>query len=85
MSNKLCLGSGCLLSLKCKRYIPLPIDNTEYFTDAPYRVINGKTECNMFWGDIQSNIFGQLKEITNDSNGNKGDDIGGVEEKEQTT
>ena len=44
-----CLGSGCLLSLHCKRYHPIKEDNTEYFTDAPYRVVNGKTECAYQW------------------------------------
>jgi len=45
----MCLGSGCLLSLNCKRYHPIKEDNTEYFTDAPYRVVSGKTECAYQW------------------------------------
>lgn len=81
----MCQADGCLLSLNCKRFTAEPSEYQSYFTDAPYRVVNGTTECNMFWGDIQNSIFEQLKEITNDSNGNKGNDIGGVEEKEQTT
>jgi hypothetical protein len=56
----------------------MPSKNTElyFFTDEPYRMIGMKTECEYFWN---------TKEETNDSNGDKGNDIGGVEEKEQTT
>lgn len=64
----MCLGSGCLLSLHCKRYHPIKEDNTEYFTDAPYRVVNGKTECIFQWIPKQENDeerrFGE-----NDTNG----------------
>jgi len=54
-----CLGSGCLLSLHCKRYHPIKEDNTEYFTDAPYRVVNGKTECIFQWIQKQETENGE--------------------------
>lgn len=69
-----CNGQGCLLSLHCKRYAPIKEDNTEYFTDAPYRVVNGKTECAYQW---------ITKEETNGERRIGETDIRGVEEIEQ--
>lgn len=43
-----CRGDGCLLALNCKRYLVEPTEYQLYFTDAPYRFIDGKTECSMY-------------------------------------
>jgi len=49
MDITMCHAHGCLLSLNCKRFTAKPSELQAYFTDAPYRVVNGKTECEYFW------------------------------------
>ena len=65
MDITMCKADGCLLSLKCKRYISQPSEIQSWFTEAPYRVVNGKTECDMFWGETNESILNQLNEIMN--------------------
>lgn len=65
----LCKGDGCLLAYRCKRFTEQPIEGQEYFTDAPYRVIDDTLHCDMFWSDSESSPYEQLKEITNDQAG----------------
>ena len=43
-----CKGDGCLLSLKCKRFMDKDSEQQCYFTDAPYRVIGTETKCEQF-------------------------------------
>jgi hypothetical protein len=45
----MCHAHGCLLSLNCKRFTGKPSEQQAYFTDAPYRVVGAKTECEYFW------------------------------------
>lgn len=84
----MCKADGCILSLKCKRYTANSSWMQSYFTDSPYRVINGETKCEMFWGETQDSIMNQLKDITNgeDNERRTGEnDDRGIEEKEQRT
>lgn len=85
MDITMCKGNGCLLSLKCKRYLAKPGMHQSYFTDAPYRVVNDKTECAYFWEVSQSSELTQLKETTDEERRIAETDIGGIEETEQTT
>jgi hypothetical protein len=48
MSNKMCRGDGCLLSLKCKRFVTDETKPMFVFTDAPYRFINNETICEYY-------------------------------------
>ena len=45
MSNQMCRGDGCLLSLKCKRFVADGTKPMHVFTDAPYRVVGTETKC----------------------------------------
>jgi len=75
MDITLCKGNGCLLRDKCKRATSKPSEMQSWFTDEPFRIVEGKFTCEMFWGEPQTEILNQLKEITNEETGehdNKG-------------
>ena len=57
----MCKGDGCLLSLKCKRFVTDETKPMYVFTDAPYRVINNETKCDYFIN--QDNEKGRTGEI----------------------
>lgn len=84
-----CRGEGCLLAFRCKRFTAYCADNNSpFFADAPYKVVDGVLSCAMFWGEEQDSIYGQLKDIVNgeDNTGRTtGDDIGGAKETKQRT
>lgn len=65
MDITMCKADGCILALKCKRYTAKESEMQSYFTDAPYRIVNGETKCEMFWGETQDSIMNQLNEIVN--------------------
>ena len=80
MDITMCKADGCLLALKCNRYTAKTSEVQSWFTEAPYRVVKGKTECDMFWGETSESIINQLNEIMN---GNERTDKGNSEEFEQ--
>ena len=68
-----CKGDGCLLSLKCKRFMDKDSEQQCYFTDAPYRVIGTETKCEYFinnedeergTGEIEPNGIEETKQDT---------------------
>ena len=61
MNTQMCKGDGCLLSLKCKRFVTDETKPMFVFTDAPYRVINNETKCDYFIN--QDNEKGRTGEI----------------------
>jgi hypothetical protein len=65
MDITMCKGNGCLLAETCKRYTSTPSQYQSWFTDEPFRIIDGKFHCDLYWGVNQTSIFEQLKEITN--------------------
>lgn len=69
-----CKADGCLLAFNCRRFTAESSELQSYFTDAPYRVINGKTECAYQW-NINENEYGER--------GISEANIGGIEEAEQ--
>ena len=73
MNTQMCKGDGCLLSLKCKRFVTDETKPMFAFTDAPYRVINNETKCDYFIN--QEHEKGRTGS----------DDVGGTEEEKQTT
>lgn len=74
-----CKGICCLVKDKCKRYTTGDSEHQSWFSDEPYRIVNGKFTCSMFWGEDAESIFNQLNDIVNgESNGNKSNDTEGV-------
>jgi hypothetical protein len=55
----MCLGTNCPYKEGCLRYTSKPSDYQSYFMPPPFK--DGK--CEMYWGDIQSDIWNQLKDI----------------------
>lgn len=85
MDITLCKGHGCILSLKCRRYMAKSSGEYQsYFTDSPYRVIDGETKCEMFWGEIQDSIINQLNEIVNGEDNSGGIENNGLNSTEKT-
>jgi len=78
MDITLCKGNGCLLRDKCKRATSKPSEMQSWFTDEPFRIVDGKFTCEMFWGEPQTEILNQLKEITNERP--EGYDYKGIDE-----
>jgi len=73
MNNQMCRGDGCLLSLKCKRFVTDETKPMFVFTDAPYRFINNETKCDYFINkDHEESRTGET-------------DIRGIEDAKQTT
>lgn len=65
MDITMCKGNGCLLAGTCKRYTAAPSQYQSWFADEPFRIIDGKFHCDLYWGVNQTSIFEQLNEITN--------------------
>ena len=75
MDIQACKGNGCLLRDKCKRATATPHERQAWFTDEPFRIVDGKFTCEMFWETMN-----QFKEITNEEA--RGNDDKGIDENE---
>jgi hypothetical protein len=54
----LCKGGSCPLKETCKRYTTPPNPERQWvFTTIPY----DESDCDMYWGVNQDNIYEQLK------------------------
>jgi len=55
----MCMGTNCAYKKGCLRFTSKPSDYQSYFMSPPFK--DGK--CEMYWGDVQSDIWNQLKDI----------------------
>jgi len=56
----MCRGTGCPFKEGCFRYTANPNEYRQsYFFKPPFK--DGK--CEMYWGDLQSEIWKQLKDV----------------------
>jgi hypothetical protein len=56
----MCMGTDCPYKEGCYRYTAKPNEYMQsYFMTPPFK--DGK--CEMYWGDIQTDIWQQLKDI----------------------
>jgi len=55
----MCRGTGCPFKEGCFRYTANPGEYQWFFKTPPLK--EGK--CEMYWGDLQSEIWKQLKDI----------------------
>lgn len=60
-----CRGAGCLLRDTCKRAKDEKIDGEVWFADEPFRIVDGKFHCDLYWGKTQISIFEQLNDVVN--------------------
>ena len=61
-----CKARGCLLSETCLRArIPETEQPIAIFTDEPFKFVDNKFDCPMYWGETQISIFEQLNDIVN--------------------
>lgn len=60
----MCTYLGCPLRDKCRRATAQPGEYQSYMTN-PSKIVNGKFECDMFWGDAADLLLEQLKSIMN--------------------
>lgn len=70
MDITLCKAVKCPVKEKCKRYSETQIKDfgkafryQSYFTKEPFKIIKGKFNCDMFWGDTADYLFEELKSI----------------------
>lgn len=61
----MCTGGDCLVKCYCTRYITKPEERQYYFTEPPFTMKDGKVKCDMYWGELQSSIMNQAKEVCN--------------------
>ena len=48
----MCNGKGCEFKDSCYRYTAEPNEwRQTYFSEAPYKVINGEQRCKYYWED----------------------------------
>lgn len=61
-----CNGGQCPIKEKCYRYTAQADDYQSWFFSPPFEVdMENKTfKCDMYWGEQQDLILGQLKNIT---------------------
>jgi len=64
-----CEGGLCPFKTDCYRYerkadkIKDRRGNSEYFTKPPFKIIHGKPDCEMYWGDKAEYLFRCLQEV----------------------
>jgi hypothetical protein len=58
-----CLGTDCPHREKCYRFTAPADEYQAYFTEPP---IKADGTCDFFWGQAQTDILSQLKEILGD-------------------
>ena len=66
-----CNGEGCVLKDKCKRFTAPSGEFMQVYISAPYTYINGRFECELFWGDESDLLLEQLKSIMNGTENKK--------------
>lgn len=52
-----CAGRGCLLRDTCKRAKDEKTENEVWFADEPFRIVEGKFHCDLYWANNQIDIF----------------------------
>ena len=70
MDITLCHAKGCPMKDTCKR---AQEGDSDYFVEPPYRVVDGKAHCDMYWGKNQTSIMEFLTDITNGKHNKQGD------------
>lgn len=64
-----CRGAGCLLRDTCKRAKDDKSDGEIWFADEPFRIIDGKFNCDLYWQKTQMNIFDEINETKDEQTG----------------
>jgi len=59
---EMCEYLECPLRTKCYRATAKPSEY-QYYTKNPSRIVNGKFQCDMFWGDEADYLLVQMKSI----------------------
>jgi hypothetical protein len=55
----MCKGTGCPFKEGCFRYTAKPSEYQWFFKTPPFK----EDTCEMYWGDLQSEIWQQIKDI----------------------
>ena len=69
----MCSYLGCPVRDKCYRATAKPSDYQSYVTN-PSKIVNGKFECDLYWGSPAHLLLVQLKGITGHEKSNKNTD-----------
>lgn len=64
-----CRGAGCLLHDTCRRAKDEKIDGEVWFADEPFRIIDEKFNCDLYWQKTQMSIFDETNESKHDEAG----------------
>lgn len=66
-----CKGAGCLLRESCRRAKDDFLDGEVWFADEPFRIVDKKFHCDLYWQDTQMNIFEQTNEANDEQEAGK--------------
>jgi hypothetical protein len=56
----MCMGTNCPYKESCYRFTATPNEfRQSYFIEPPFK----DNDCEMYWGDLQTDIWNQLKDI----------------------
>ena len=67
----MCNGTNCPKKEECYRFTVQANEYRQsYFCEVPFKIVENKFTCEMFWGDANERIFNQLKDITNGKSNN---------------
>jgi hypothetical protein len=60
----MCSGTNCPKKDECYRFTSLASEHRQsWFNEPPFKIVENKFTCDMFWGDRNEGIINQLKDI----------------------
>lgn len=60
----MCSGTNCPKKEECYRFTAYANEHRQsWFNEPPFKIVENKFTCEMFWGDRNEGIINQLKNI----------------------
>ncbi len=60
----MCSGTNCPKKEECYRFTTYANEYRQsWFSEPPFKIVDDKFTCEMFWGDRNETIINQLKDI----------------------
>jgi hypothetical protein len=67
----MCSGTNCPKKEECYRFTAYVNEYRQsWFCEPPFKIVEDKFTCEMFWGDANEGILNQLKDIMNGKGNN---------------
>ena len=66
----MCSGTNCPRKKECYRFTAYVNEYRQsWFCEPPFKIVEDKFTCEMFWGDANERVFNQLKNIMRQKGG----------------